>query len=313
MGEQNSTIERRSLIWSSASNLLIGAVGLTVFSISSSQAILLDGLFNLAYFATALMSLKVAKLVQQGDDKYFPFGYFSFEPLVNGLKGVLVLGVTITALIGALDALLTGGNAIAAGIAVGYGVFATLTCSLAALLVRRAAERTGSPLLHVDAENWFINAAISSVVVLAFAGTLLLEGSDLEFLVPFVDPSVVLLAVMLSVSVPIRISWRSVMALLGAAASPTIVRQVTERIQAGTVQLPVQDLVVRAVQPGRTLTVLVHVILPRDFGTPKLSALDEVRRDTLAQLQKRHPAIVLEMVFTTQADWGLLSNAGAET
>ncbi len=104
--------ETRFLIVSAIGNLVVGCVGLVVSVLSASQAILLDGLFNLTYFAAGLFTIKVASLLSLGDDERFPYHYASFEPLVNGIKGLLVLGVSIIALIGAAQALLTGGRAI---------------------------------------------------------------------------------------------------------------------------------------------------------------------------------------------------------
>ena len=106
-------LEQRYLIISAVGNALVACVGVAVAAFSSSQAILLDGLFNLTYFATGLFTIKVARLVAGGDDERFPHGYAFFEPLVNGIKGMLVLGVSVMALAGAVQALLTGGRPIA--------------------------------------------------------------------------------------------------------------------------------------------------------------------------------------------------------
>jgi len=92
------------------------------------EAIMLDGVFNLTYFATGLFTLKVARLIARGDDERFPYSYAFFEPLVNGLKGVLVLGVSIMAVVGAVQALVGGGRHIAAGMAISYGTFASIVC-----------------------------------------------------------------------------------------------------------------------------------------------------------------------------------------
>ena len=122
MNDQKSRSERQVLLISTVGNLVIGLVGILFAVFSRSQAIMLDGLFNLTYFATGLFTLKVAKMVLQGDDERYPMGYAFFEPLINGLKGVLVLGVSIMALVGAVQALFTGGRAIAAGTAIAYGI-----------------------------------------------------------------------------------------------------------------------------------------------------------------------------------------------
>ena len=75
MNEQTSRLERRVLLISATRNLVIGIVGILFAVFSHSQAILLDGLFNLTYFASGLFTLKVAKMVLQGDDERFPMGY----------------------------------------------------------------------------------------------------------------------------------------------------------------------------------------------------------------------------------------------
>jgi len=102
MNENTIRTERKVLLVSAAGNMVIGIAGILFAIFSHSQAILLDGLFNLTYFASGLFTLKVAKMVLRGDDERFPMGYAFFEPLINGIKGVLVLGVSIMALTGAV-------------------------------------------------------------------------------------------------------------------------------------------------------------------------------------------------------------------
>jgi predicted Co/Zn/Cd cation transporter (cation efflux family) len=114
------------LIASSLGNVFIGCVGVICAAFSSSEAIMLDGLFNLIYFATGLFTLKVARMVLQTDDDRFPYGYMFFEPLVNLIKGMLVFGVSVMAFIGAVQAFAAGGRPIVAGLAIAYGVFADL-------------------------------------------------------------------------------------------------------------------------------------------------------------------------------------------
>ena len=88
-------LEKKYLAASVCGNVLVGCVGTMLAFVADSQAILLDGLFNLTYFATGLFTVKVATLVAGGDDDRFPHGYAFFEPLVNGIKGTLVLGVSV--------------------------------------------------------------------------------------------------------------------------------------------------------------------------------------------------------------------------
>jgi cation diffusion facilitator family transporter len=302
--EQLGRAEARALIISAAANACIGVVGLVFAAITASQAIMLDALFNLVYFGTALFTLRVARLVWKGDDDRFPYGYAFFEPLVNGLKGVLVLGVSLVALAGAVQALFGGGRMIAAGMAVTYGIVATTFCGVTALATRHGARRSGSPLVRADAENWTVNTAISSCVLVAFGAIFLIRGTRLDGLVPYVDPLVVITLILITIGVPVRMARQAVMELLNRAPPPEIVEQVTRIIERATAELPVQDLYVRMIQPGRTRMVTAHVVLPDDARIEGIAALDGVRAKTLERLQSEYAATILDMVFTTDPAWG---------
>ena len=141
-------------------------------------------------------------------------------------------------------------------------------------------------------------------VLLAFAAILVIRGTTLEWLVPYVDPLVVLAVVLISISVPVRMAWQALMELLNRAAPNEIVDQVTEIVDASTKELPVRQRFVRVVQPGRTRLVSVHLVLPEDYGPVGLNAFDEVRQRTLDRLQAAHPETVLDMLFTSDRKWG---------
>ena len=272
----------------------------------------MDGLFNLTYFATGLFTVKVAGLVARGDDERFPHGYAFFEPLVNGLKGVLVLGVSVMALLGAVGALWSGGRSIAAGAAVAYGAFASLTCWGVALVTRYGAKRTGSPLVSADAENWIVNAAISSCVLLAFGGIFVLQAAGLDAFVPYVDPVVVVAVVGFSLGVPVRMAWQALMELLNRAPEENVVRRVTELVDQHLTDLPVSERFVRVIQPGRTRLVLVHVVLQEEFRPDGLKPLDDIRLRTQESLRHAHEGAVLDMLFTHDRRWGApLSEVGS--
>lgn len=308
MSDETAAAEKKYLTITAISSAVLGCIGVGFSFVAESQAVLLDGLFNLVYFIAGLFTLKVAQLVRRGDDQDFPFGYTAFEPLVNGLKGVLVLGVTMFAFIDALAALLAGGRSIDAGPAVTYGVIASTACWGLAALTHHAAKRTGSPLIRADAENWLVNGAISTAVLLAFVGVFAIQGTSLAFLSPYVDSSLVILVVVLSISVPIRMGWRSLMELLARAPQRDIVEQVRNTVESCTAELPVQELFVRVLQTGRLRLILAHVVLPSDYEVGRLAPLDEIRSQTWAQLKAHHADSILDMVFTADPSMGAPSS-----
>jgi len=299
-----NSLERRFLLVSSAGNLFMAVLGLAFAFVTHSQAILLDGLFDATYLIAGLFTLKVATLVHREDDDRFPYGYAHFEPLVNGVKGLLVLGISLAALAGAAASLLSGGREILAGAATIYAVIAAAGCVLMALIIRRAAKRTRSPLLIADAENWVVNGAISACVVVAFAAILLVRGTPLAYLGPYIDPVVVVLVVLFTLSVPVRMSWQALMELLNRAPGSETERQVRELVASSLAGLPVEELFVRVIQPGRTRMVLAHAVMRADYRVESLSSLDQVRADAEARLRDAHLATILDLVFTADRRWG---------
>jgi predicted Co/Zn/Cd cation transporter (cation efflux family) len=302
MTRSDHTVERRALHLSTWATLALGCIGVTFAWITGADVILLDGLFNLIYFATALFTLKVVRLLEEPEDEEFPYGYASFEPLVNILKGLLELGVSAVALFAAIAALAAGGRPIAAGPAVVYGAIATGTGWLVFLILRRMARRTQSPLLDLDVANWLVNAAISSAVLAAFAGVVAIRGTRLEFLSPYVDPVMVIAVVLVTIWIPTRFAWRALMELLNRAPSPAILGRVRDIVRGAIADLPVERLFVRVLQPGRTRFVVVHLVLPPDFSVC-LPELDAIRARIWAALQAEHPTSVVDVLFTADARW----------
>lgn len=312
MGPTALKLEQKYLLISVLGNAVVGCVGIAAAAVSSSQAILLDGLFNVAYFAAGLFTLKVASLLAGGDDERFHFGYAPFEPLINGIKGLLVLGVTVMALYGAVQALFTGGRAIDAGIAIAYGAFASIACWVVAWLTRSGVEKTGSPLVRADAENWIVNAAVSSCVLLAFVGILVLRWLGQDKLTPYVDPIVVLTVIVISISVPVRMAWNALMELLNRAPTPEVLEEVRGIVDANLSELPLLERFIRVVQTGRQRMVLVHVVLPTDYRPDGFGPLDAIREKTGRALAKAHPGTLVDILFTADRQWGApLSEGGA--
>lgn len=297
-------LEHRYLVISAGGNLSMAVLG-TLFAIAAdSQAILLDALFDITYFVAALFTFKVARLVHREDDDRFPYGYAYFEPLVIGIKGLLVFGVSIMALAAAVETLFAGGRTISVGWAILYAVLATLGCVTVAIVIRSGARKSASPLLHADAENWVVNAAISACVLVAFASIFLLRDTAYESLIPYVDPAIVIAVVLISISIPVRMAWQAMMELLNRAPPEEITRQVRTILAMSTARLPVQEVFVRVIQPGRTRIVLAHVVLPDSYHIGTLEALDRVRADSVQRLQEAHLATILDLIFTSDRVWG---------
>lgn len=296
-------MERKALLISVVTSLIIGICGVTLAHFSDSEAILLDGLFNLTYFITGIFTLRVAKMLYQPDNERFPYGYAYFEPLVNGVKGALVLGVTIAAAIGAVKALFTGGRPVEAGPAVIYGILAASAGFAVCGFLFWTTKKHHSPILRADAKNWFLNGVISFAVLLAFIGVLIIKDTGYTHLVPYVDPSVVLFVVVVSIAMPAREAWTALMQLLHRAPSQEVIDHVESVIKQAMqgLDLPSHEIVVRVLEPGRMRMVLLHIVLPPTY-TATIERLDEIREHLTKPLCDDYPLTLVDVAFTADAE-----------
>ena len=291
--------EQNALFLSAGMSLLVGGVAMTMALVTDSRAILLDGLFNLVYFMVALLTLRVAQLLALPGGEAYPWGHAYFESLVNAIKGLLILGVSALALADSIIALATGGREILAGPAIGYAVFATLGCSVTAVVLRRIWHRTHSPLVRADLDNWLLNSIISLAVLISFCLIPLLQHLGQGQLARWVDPLLVAAVIFFCLNVPVRMASRAILELLNRAPPARVTEPVREAIHSVLGQLPVRGVETRIVRPGRTLYVFVQVLLPRDFPVGRLEELDALRDELDAAMHRHSSPVVLDVLFTS--------------
>ncbi|MHC4937569.1 MAG: cation transporter [Planctomycetota bacterium] len=275
-------------------NAFFGALGTGFGLWLDSSAILLDGIFNWISFGMALVSIRVAKLLHRPGSDLFPFGYAAFEPAVNTVKAMLVLGVSIVAFWGAVNTVLDGGRELSAGWAVVYAVIAIGGCLSIAVTQSRIAKQIESPLVTVDSKNWFINGAISSAVGLAFLLAMFLEGSPI---VPYIDSALVILLVLLTLPVPVRMALEGVADLLAVRPPLEVLEEITIRFKESAA--PDAELTrLRANQLGRTLILVADTEV--DAGRP-LAELDALRRRIHEKLRDSFPHLEMAVLFHPRA------------
>lgn len=91
-------IERKALIVGAATNLFMAFAGWLGYYFSNSQALALDGNFSFVAFITVLLALRVSA-IKLNQSTTFPFGQFAYESLFSIVKGLMIIGMLLMALI----------------------------------------------------------------------------------------------------------------------------------------------------------------------------------------------------------------------
>ena len=291
------TLERRALRRSVWGNLFFAALGFGFAASSQSEAILLDGFFSLVAFVLSLLTIRVARLIEGPPDEWFHFGYSAFEPMLNTIKGLLLLGVCGFSLFSAIKALMHGGRELNPGWALVYAIVAASGAGLLALVQRRAALATRSPLLEVDVENWKIDALLSTGVGVAFLAAFLLRGSQWAEYLPYVDPTLVVILVAIMIKDPIKIIAAGVGELLAVSPDKRVQEQVRDEFARLVSDYPVQSFNLRMLKAGRTHYLLAHVVVDPEERVGSIRELDEARKRITEGLKQLHPPWEVDIVF----------------
>lgn len=292
-----SQVEQKALRRSVWGNLFFAALGFGFAASSESEAILLDGFFSLVAFVMSLLTIRVAKLVQGPADDWFHFGYSSFEPLLNTIKGFLLLGICGFSLVSAINALLHGGRPLNPGWALIYAIVASVGAGLLAVVQQRAARASGSPLLDVDVKNWKIDAALSTGVAVAFLAAFVLQDSPWAHYLPYVDPALVTILVLLMIWDPIKIVVEGVGELLAVSPDKAVQDRVHEEFARLVAGYPVDQFRLRMLKSGRTYYLLAHVVIEPDTPIGNIEELDAMRRMITSGLKALHPPWEVDVVF----------------
>ncbi|MCL7970794.1 MAG: cation diffusion facilitator family transporter [marine benthic group bacterium] len=295
--------ETKALRLSVAMNLIMAALGLGFGWISGSQAILLDGFFSLIGFVMALVTIRVARLVLQPPDEHFHFGYAQFEPFLNTIKGLLMLGVAAFALAGSIGAIVKGGREVQPGLGIVYAVIALAGCLVVGAVQRRAARRIGSPLLEVDSKNWLIDGLLSGVVAAVFGLALILGRTRFAYMVPYVDPVLVIVLILAILAVPIRTIREGLREILAFAPEPGVQEEVRRRVEGAIGDLPLAASHVRMMKVGRFLYVLNQLVVSPEFRPGRVKELDKVRQRIATAMEGFEPTPIVDTVFTEDEKW----------
>lgn len=250
--------ERHALQVSIAASVALGIIGVAWGIVSGSQVILLDGLFSVIGIATSWMLLRASALAVGGPSRSYPFGREAITPLVIGVQGVIMGATLVYAAAEALLTILRGGSDVAPIPAIAYGVLVTIACAAAWVWLRRSAG--GSEIITAETAGWRVALLRGIGMILGFGVLLLITGTSLDGLAPFIDPAMVLVTCVALIGTPVSLVRSTVLELLESVPPERILRPVADAVEGVTTQHGVDDADLRVTKLGRKVYVEVNAL-----------------------------------------------------
>lgn len=300
VGTDPATVERRGLIASASTSGGIAVAGIAAGLVADSQIILLDGFYALLGLLLSWLGLYAGRLIDAGPTDRYPFGRETLAPLVVGIQGLVLLGSLAYAGLEAIQTIAGGGAEAAAGLGLTYGAL-TLAASLAIAAWLRAREQ-GSDLLAAEAVQWRASAVLSMAMLGGFGVAAALQASGMVGPARFVDPALVLVAIVLLGPTPMRMIRAALRELLEATPSDEVKEPVTAAVAALRHRHGLPEPTMRLGKLGRKLYVELDFLVGEDAGW-SVGDADRFRRELASELRQPGRVLWLNVELHADANW----------
>jgi predicted Co/Zn/Cd cation transporter (cation efflux family) len=260
-------------VYTSTFFALLG-VGWGIFA--DSGMIIFDGIYSSISICLSLLSLLVLKQVLDSyEDARFPFGKAHFEPMVIVLKSLTLVGVCLYSAVNGFAEILAGGRYVEPGQAIIYAFISTFGCAAMTIILRRRNENIESDLLNAEANQWLGDSILSGCVLVGFSLSYLISGTRLDWLTPYADPGLLMIASTGFLIIPLRsliASFKEIMFYKVDEGSLNVLD-----CEAGKIAAELHaEYKLRMVNVGRELSIELNFLL--EDRTFTVAEMDTIRR-----------------------------------
>lgn len=205
---------------STSGALIFSVTGIFLGIISNSDMVLLDGLYAVLSLLISALSLYTSIIIKKPSSESFPFGKYIFQPLTIVFNSSILLLLCILSLVSSIYAIMQGGRDINANIGLFYGIFSFIGCGIICLLLSK--NRKKSDLIYAEMFQWLLDTCVSFGLVLGFILMFIFKYIGLYWLIPYIDPVLVLIAGLILIIMPIRLLYKSGKEIISMSASEEV-------------------------------------------------------------------------------------------
>lgn len=299
--------EQQALKISLVAILIFSALGIGFGLISGSYAIIFDGVFSLVDAVMSVVSIVISSLIIRSTSnglsrrlqRKFTMGFWHFEPFILAVNALMMMAVGSYALVQSVMALLSGGRDIEFGPAIIYAVIILVLTATVTIWEHRANKRIKSALVDMDIKGWIMAAGVTSALLVAFAIGFFLDGTEAEWLMPYVDPAVLALVALVLIPMPLSVLRKAVAEL--AMVTPKPLLNEAEEIAARVAEREeFTDFRIYAAQIGRAKQVEVLFQVPEEMPPKPLQQWDVIRTEIQRDLGEDDPNHWITVMYTTK-------------
>lgn len=264
IGRKSPKKEKKVMTVSLYANLFFVIVELVMAVYTSSQAVLLDAVYDGIEFFMLLPSVFLIPLLYRPSNEKYPFGHMQMESVFIVIKGTTMIAVTVGLITNSADILLHGGRRIAFGTVAWFELFACILGIIVTLYLRWKNKGLNSPIVTAEMQGWKIDSMISIGMTLAFFMPVLIQAEGFQKLVPYLDSFFTIVLSVIMLPGPVKTVLSGVRDLLLISPEEETVAEIRELVDPIIRESKCSDLTYNIVRTGRKLWISAYITLDKD-------------------------------------------------
>lgn len=310
--EKSVNAEQKTLKISIIATIILAITAMTTGLFTGSSSIIFDGMYSAIDCIFSLAALFIARLIQIDVNRQkrkapkfterFQYGFWHFEPMLLAINGISLMIAVLYAFFQAISSILRGGHTPNFGPGVCFAFFAVCLCFCMAFYEMKKNRKIQSAFLAIDAKAWLISGAISLALLSAFIFAFFIKGSDLEWLLPYIDPAVLAFIAIFMLPIPMKTVGKALREIMMITPIDldnhvnSVVDDIVERHQFVGSQCYIAKV-------GRSIMIEIHLILPQNYEIGKVETLDLIRSEIGKAIGDGGPDRWLTVSFTAKPEW----------
>ncbi|OFV10783.1 cation transporter [Staphylococcus sp. HMSC13A10] len=269
---------------STSGALIFSVVGIFLGIISNSDMVLLDGLYAVLSLLISALSLYTSIIIKKPSSESFPFGKYIFQPLTIVFNSSILLLLCILSLVSSIYAIMQGGRDINANIGLFYGIFSFIGCGIICLLLSK--NRKKSDLIYAEMFQWLLDTCVSFGLVLGFILMFIFKYIGLYWLIPYIDPVLVLIAGLILIIMPIRLLYKSGKEIISMSASEEVQYDIYNIVKEKNLKYNIKDEDIRISKMGQVIYIDLQNIVNKDSYIQNIKQADEYRNEIIEEINQ---------------------------
>lgn len=286
--------EKATMSVSLYGNLFFVIIELFMAVITSSQAVLLDAVYDSIEFIMLLPSVFLVPLLYKPSNEKHPFGYMQVESMFVVIKGTTMTAVTIGLIVNNLEIMFHGGRRVDFGTVAYFELFACILGIFMTFFLKGKNKQLNSSLVYMELKSWQIDSIVSLGMTIAFFLPTIVTSQTFAALTPYLDQAITIVLSLFMLPSPVKQVIKGLRDLFLIPPEEETVEEIRNTIDPVLADWGYDKLYYDIVRTGRKLWISVYITFDRDEIS--ISKFKLVQSRCIENLSKKYTDFYLELL-----------------